>query len=65
MAPISVACIWCECGATYERTEMTLPIKDIGIFECTHCGVVMERWHGKNVPAFKPLAGPKRRTTAA
>lgn len=65
VAPNSIACVWCDCGAKYERAEMTLPIKDVGIFECHGCGVVMERWHGKIVPAFKLIAMPTGKSSSA
>lgn len=42
----------CACGARYERREVQLPIKDIGCFECFDCGVRLEIWHGRSVPAF-------------
>lgn len=45
----------CGCGAEYERVLVTLPIKDVGIFECRDCGAPVERWHGKDVPRFKYL----------
>ncbi|WP_395645871.1 hypothetical protein [Terricaulis sp.] len=54
----SSACIWCNCGAKYERVEVRLPIKDIGIFECQFCGEVLERWSGRLVPAFKLVSPP-------
>lgn len=65
MAPNSIACIWCDCGAKYERAEMRLPIKDVGIFECFGCGAVVERWHGKLVPAFKLIALPNQKVPTA
>lgn len=43
----------CACGACYERVERTLPIKDIGLFECHDCGVRIEIWSGRTVPLFK------------
>jgi hypothetical protein len=45
--------IQCGCGACYERQERTLPIKDIGVFECVECGVRLEIWSGRKVPVFK------------
>lgn len=55
----------CTCGAAYERAEVHLPIKDVGIFECFHCNAVMERWHGRDVPTFKLIARPNAKTTSA
>ena len=52
------ACLSCVCGARYERAEVQLPIKDIGLFECHLCGAVLERWHGKIVPLFRLLNLP-------
>ena len=47
--------ISCACGACYEREERTLPIKDIGVFECIDCGARMEVWSGRTVPVFKRI----------
>jgi hypothetical protein len=58
-------CVQCTCGARYERAEVRLPIKDVGIFECYHCGAVIERWHGKTVPAFRVAALPKQKSSSA
>lgn len=52
----------CACGARYERREVQLPIKDIGCFECFDCGVRLEIWHGRSVPAFTRV---KSETAAA
>jgi len=45
----------CGCGACYEREVRVLPIKDIGLFECTDCGARLEIWSGRSVPVFKPI----------
>jgi hypothetical protein len=45
----------CACGAHYEREERTLPIKDIGLFECHECGKRLEIWSGRVVPVFKRI----------
>lgn len=45
----------CACGVCYERQERTLPIKDIGMFECVDCGKRMEIWSGRTVPVFKRI----------
>ncbi|MEZ5956168.1 MAG: hypothetical protein R3C27_03005 [Hyphomonadaceae bacterium] len=47
--------ISCACGAHYEREERTLPIKDIGLFECFDCGKRLEIWSGRVVPVFKRI----------
>ncbi len=57
--------ITCACGAKYERGEARLPIRDVGIQECRHCGVVMERWQGKVVPIFRFLSAPEPKTISA
>jgi hypothetical protein len=57
--PTFSACIWCACGAKYERAEAQLPIKDIGIYECVHCSAVLERWHGRVVPTFRLIERPR------
>lgn len=51
-------CVTCTCGAKYERGEVRLPIRDIGIQECAACGAVLERWHGKTVPIFRAMSMP-------
>lgn len=45
----------CACGAQYEREVRTLPIKDIGVFECVDCGARVEIWSGRSVPVFKRI----------
>jgi hypothetical protein len=45
----------CACGAHYEREVRTLPIKDIGVFECHDCGARLEIWSGRTVPVFKRI----------
>jgi hypothetical protein len=57
------SCVQCTCGARYERAEVHLPIKDVGVFECHHCGLVLERWHGKRAPLFRAVAPPPQRKT--
>jgi len=47
--------ISCTCGTHYAREERTLPIKDIGVFECADCGARLEIWSGRTVPVFKRL----------
>lgn len=51
--------ISCACSAQYERVEVRLPIKDVGVFECGYCGAEIEHWHGRVVPAFHLHAPPK------
>lgn len=48
--------IHCACGASYERRERTLPIKDIGVFACESCDARLEIWSGRTVPLFKSVA---------
>ncbi len=45
----------CACGVCYAREERTLPIKDIGFFECVECGARLEIWSGRTVPVFKRI----------
>lgn len=55
----------CACGVAYERHQRTLPIKDIGLFECIECGARLEIWSGRNVPVFKRIkseAGAQKRS---
>lgn len=51
--------IACTCGTSYQRTEQTLPIKDIGVFECEDCGARLDMWSGRVVPEFKRIAASK------
>lgn len=57
--PQFTSLIACECGAEYERGEVRLPIKDIGVHECFYCGKTLEVWHGKLVPVFRLARAPK------
>lgn len=57
MSPVTTS-ITCACGAKYERAVAHLPIKDIGIYECQHCGATLERWCGRDVPLFKFVCAP-------
>ncbi len=45
----------CRCGALYERVWVSLPIKDIGAFDCVACGQRLELWHGRAVPTFRAI----------
>lgn len=56
----------CDCGVSYERQQRTLPIKDIGLFECVECGARLEIWSGRNVPVFKRIKteAPAQKRTA-
>jgi hypothetical protein len=49
----------CGCGAHYERREVRLPIKDIGLFDCRACGARLEVWSGRTVPVFIAIALPE------
>lgn len=51
--------IECTCGVRYERRERTLPIKDIGMFECDECGARVEIWSGRTVPLFRRIPEAK------
>jgi hypothetical protein len=42
-----------------------LPIKDVGIFECHHCGETIERWHGKLAPLFRFVERPRQTASNA
>ncbi|GAM97013.1 hypothetical protein U91I_00634 [alpha proteobacterium U9-1i] len=50
----------CLCGALYERVWVSLPIKDIGVFDCGVCGHRLEVWHGRTVPIFRAIDHIKR-----
>lgn len=58
-------CISCKCGAHYEREDVQLPIKDVGIYECLECGAVLEHWAGRIVPKFKLIPRDAKRSDAA
>ncbi len=55
----------CGCGARYERREVSLPIKDVGCFECDECGARLEIWSGRKVPTFKRLPQEDREAKRA
>jgi hypothetical protein len=55
------ATVECGCGASYSRREVTLPIKDIGSFECGACGHRLEIWYGRTVPIFTALPRKERK----
>jgi hypothetical protein len=57
--------ITCVCGAKYERGEAHLPIRDVGMHECSHCGVVIERWQGRTVPIFRFVSAPETDAASA
>ena len=40
----------CRCGAIYHRTEAMAPSREIDSFECTTCGVTLEKWDTAWVP---------------
>lgn len=58
-------CITCTCGAEYAREEARLPIRDVGIQECDHCGVVLERWQGRVVPVYRLVRLPGAKNASA
>lgn len=57
--------ITCTCGARYERREVSLPIKDIGCFDCHTCNARLEIWSGRKVPSFKLLPNEEREVKSA
>lgn len=61
----NIQTVRCECGASYEREERQLPIKDIGLFACEECGHKIEIWSGRTVPVFKRIVAPKQQQRRA
>ena len=57
--------IACSCGASYERREVQLPLKDIGHFECQDCGARLEIWSGRRVPCFTRIRAEQRASRRA
>ncbi|MBX3511643.1 MAG: hypothetical protein KF700_10615 [Hyphomonadaceae bacterium] len=55
----------CGCGERYERREVKLPIKDIGVFECYGCGARLEIWSGRAVPTFRRLESSQTQSKRA
>ena len=45
----------CPCGATYERTETSQPLREAREFRCEVCGEILENWTGPWVPQFRLL----------
>ena len=56
------AIVECVCAASYTRREVTLPIKDIGFFECVDCGNRLAIWYGRTVPIFSRLPRKERKS---
>ena len=48
----------CRCGAIYHRTEAMAPSREIDSFECTACGVTLEKWDTAWVPTYRLIAEP-------
>ncbi|WP_247832659.1 hypothetical protein [Bradyrhizobium sp. 200] len=48
----------CRCGAIYHRTEAMAPSREIDSFECTACGVTLEKWDTAWVPTYRLIAKP-------
>ena len=48
----------CRCGAIYHRTEAMAPSREIDSFECTACGVTLEKWDTAWVPTYRLIAAP-------
>ena len=48
----------CRCGASYHRTEAMAPSREIDSFECTACGVTLEKWDTAWVPTYRLIAEP-------
>lgn len=61
----NASCIACPCGTRYERVDVRLPIKDIGIFECHYCGESLAHWQGKVVPKFTLISTPRPKSSNA
>jgi hypothetical protein len=48
----------CRCGAIYHRTEAMAASREIDSFECTACGVTLEKWDTAWVPTYRRIAAP-------
>ena len=48
----------CRCGAIYHRTEAMAASREIDSFECTACGVTLEKWDTAWVPTYRRIAEP-------
>jgi hypothetical protein len=48
----------CRCGAIYHRTEAMASSREIDSFECTACGVTLEKWDTAWVPTYRLIAEP-------
>jgi hypothetical protein len=46
----------CRCGAIYHRTEAMAASREIDSFECTACGVTLEKWDTAWVPTYRRIA---------
>jgi hypothetical protein len=54
----------CRCGAIYHRTEAMAASREIDSFECTACGVTLEKWDTAWVPTYRRIAAPAIEITA-
>ena len=48
----------CRCGALYHHTEAMAASREIDSFECTACGVTLEKWDTAWVPTYRRIAAP-------
>jgi hypothetical protein len=48
----------CRCGAIYHRTEAMAASREIDSFECTACGVTLEKWDTAWVPTYRRISEP-------
>jgi hypothetical protein len=54
----------CRCGALYHRTEAMAASREIDSFECTACGMTLEKWDTAWVPTYRRIAAPAIEITA-
>ncbi|TKB23489.1 hypothetical protein FCL47_22300 [Desulfopila sp. IMCC35006] len=51
----------CEkCGARYELTSISLPVRDKDNIKCNYCGTIIYSWSGGCTFNDKELSGPSK-----
>lgn len=53
----------CKCGAVYERTEQSIPARDIEDFSCEVCGGELEHFSGAAVVSYRLIRRPDANRT--
>lgn len=63
--PRIVECPGKDCRARYERTTMSLPLRDADSKNCEACGIEMESWSTTRMPMYKRIDDAPAQSDAA